>query len=131
MKKNIYLISMIIPIIFGTALLESTDHTKQQATYSNVAVDKQWSITFNRSIDTSSVANNVYILNGTEKVAVTISVLNNVLYVKPTKNLENNKNYQLVVTNSVLDTKGESDEPRPRSSVHDNRSKKCDDNNSL
>ncbi|MFF5995798.1 Ig-like domain-containing protein [Lysinibacillus sp. KU-BSD001] len=99
-------------IMMGMAVILCLTSFSQAATantwtnFSNVALDKQWSITFNRSIDPSSIANNVYITQGSTKMEVTASVSQNTLTIKPTSNLAYNTAYTLVVSPLIRDTTG-------------------------
>ena len=54
MKKVSMMMSIIIPIIFSITLFTtSADGSKQWTSYSNIAIDKEWSITFNQNIDSA------------------------------------------------------------------------------
>lgn len=111
MKKFIYIAAFILPIVFSTSLLapNASAPTKQWDQFTNVDVDKEWMITFNRAIDERSVANNVYLLDGTKKVAITTTIEDrNKLVIEPKENLKNNHSYKLVVTNGVSGTNGHS-----------------------
>lgn len=111
MKKFIYIAAFILPVVFSTALLapHASAPTKQWDQFTNVAVDKEWMITFNRAIDERSVANNVYLLDGANKVAITTTIADrNKLVVEPKEDLKNNHSYKLVVTNGVSGLNGHS-----------------------
>ncbi|MER2107889.1 MAG: CAP domain-containing protein [Solibacillus sp.] len=110
MKKFIYIAAFILPIVFSTSLLVvKANSSVQWDKFSNVAVDKEWTITFNREIDKHSVTNNVYILDGTQKVAVTVTIANrNKLIVEPKSDLKNNHAYTLIITDRVTGTNGRS-----------------------
>lgn len=99
--------TIIIPVIFGASILmASADSIKKWEKFTNIAVDKEWTITFNRPIDTASILSNVYILDGTNKLTVTTTVSSNKLAITPRTDLEGDSSYMLVVTNNVRDTRG-------------------------
>ena len=108
MKKASILMPIIIVIIFSfTLLATNADGSKQWTSYSNIAIDKEWSITFNQNIDTNSIANNVYMVDrNNSKVAIITKASGKVLKVKPISNLNYNSIYKLVVTNNLMSTKG-------------------------
>ena len=106
MKKLLVLVSSTL--LFVPLLSASASETLLWNSYSNIAVDKQWKITLNDEIDPATVANNVYVLKGEEKIAMETKVQDNVLLAKPSKNLQPNTNYTLVVTDQVENVEGES-----------------------
>ena len=99
---------IIIPIIFSITLFTpSAGGSKQWTSYSNIAIDKEWSIAFNQNIDSNSIANNVYLIDGSNaKVAISAKASGKILKVKPTANLNYNTSYKIVITNNLLSTKG-------------------------
>ncbi|WP_341322063.1 CAP-associated domain-containing protein [Solibacillus sp. FSL H8-0523] len=108
MKKISFLIAIMIPLFFSSLLLITNASTKTEwKSYSNIATNKEWTITFNQNIAASSIANNVYIVTTTnKKIAVTTTVSGKKLKVKPTTKLTNGTSYKLVVTDKLKSTKG-------------------------
>lgn len=108
MKKTSYMMAFIIPIIFSATLIVSNaSEAENWKSYSNIAINKQWSITFNQSIDPNSLTNNVYMVNSNnEKITINTSVVGRVLKIKPSVNLDYSTNYKIVVTDNLLSTKG-------------------------
>jgi uncharacterized protein YkwD len=108
MKKVSIMMPVIIPIIFGITLFATNAAGfKQWKSYSNIAVNKQWSITFNQKIDANSIENNVYMINSNnDKIAITATASGKVLKIKPVANLNHNSSYKIVVTNNLLSAKG-------------------------
>ena len=98
----------MIPLFFSSLLLITNASTKTEwKSYSNIATNKEWTITFNQNIAASSIANNVYIVTTTnKKIAVTTTVSGKKLKVKPTTKLTNGTSYKLVVTDKLKSTKG-------------------------
>lgn len=100
--------SIIIPIIFSATLIVA--HASGSTTwksYSNIAINKEWSITFNQAIDARSIAKNVSIVDkNNAKIAMTTKVSGKVLKVKPKSNLNYNTAYKIVVTNNLKSMKG-------------------------
>lgn len=110
MKKLIYIAAIFIPIAFSTSfLVVKANSTKEWDKFANVDIDKKWTITFNRTIDEHSIENNVYMLDGTDKVAIEAVVEgHNRLIVAPKENLKNNHSYTLIVTNGITGINGHS-----------------------
>ncbi len=108
MKKTSLMIVIILPIIFGITLsITNAAEFSEWNSFSNIAIDKEWSITFNQPIDPHSITDNVYMVDSTSsKVAITAHVSDKVLKVKPTANLNYNSSYKIVVTNNLKTTKG-------------------------
>lgn len=102
------MLAIILPIIFSSTLIfPSAAESIQWKSYSNIATNKQWTITFNQNIDKNSIQNNVYLIDTyNKKVAVTATSAGKKLSVQPTADLNYNTNYQLVVTNNLQSTKG-------------------------
>lgn len=110
MKKIIYIVALIIPVVFSTTFsATNAEETVKWDKFSNVDVDKEWTITFNRSIDKNSISNNVYLLDGTQKVAISTSIIDkNKLVVAPKADLQGNHDYTLIVTDGIKGTNGRS-----------------------
>ena len=105
MKKCITIITLIMSIIFITPVAQVTA-AKTWTNFSHVNLDKEWILNFNRSIDPASIDNNVFITQGSTKIAVNTNVSQNKLKIKPTSKLALNTNYTLVVTEQILDKYG-------------------------
>lgn len=105
MKKLVTVMTAITSILF-VALFAQGAAAKTWSAYSNVALDKEWKVTFNREIDPRSITNNVYMTKGSTKIAIDASVTGNILKVKPAEKLSYATNYMLIVTSKVTDTKG-------------------------
>ena len=91
---------------FGAA--QESSAAKTWELFEDINVDKEWKIKFNKGIDQTTVPNNVYILQGTNKVATTATVDANTILIKPTESLKPGTSYQLVVNNQVKDVTGRS-----------------------
>ena len=89
MKKISYMMMVIIPIIFSSSLLVThAAGTTQWRSYSDIAINKEWTITFNQAIAANSISDNVYLMDSNNnKIAITVSVSSNVLNVKPKEDL--------------------------------------------
>lgn len=100
--------AIIIPIIFSTTILfTNAAGSTEWKSYSNIAIDKQWTITFNQEIASSSITNNVSIVDASnKKIAVNVTVSGKELKVKPATQLNTNTSYKLIVTNNLKSTKG-------------------------
>ena len=106
MKKISYMMMIIIPIIFSASVTNATG-TTQWRSYSDIAINKEWTITFNQAIAANSISDNVYLVDSNnKKIAITVSVSSNVLNVKPKEDLNYSTSYKLVVTNQLQSTKG-------------------------
>lgn len=103
MKKCI--ITLIMSIIFITPFAQVTE-AKTWTSFAHVDSDKEWTLKFNRSIDPTSVDHNVFITQGSTKIAVNTTVSQNMLTIKPTSKLDLNKSYTLVVTEQIRDKNG-------------------------
>lgn len=105
MKKLAAVMTIIASLLF-IALFTETAHAKTWKNHSDIALDKEWKITFNREIDSQSITNNVYMTDGSKKIAIESSVSGKVLSVKPAENLSYSSDYILIVTPKVTDVKG-------------------------
>lgn len=101
MKKTVLIIFIFIPILLTSTGAAATKN------FSDIALDKQWTVKFTKSIDASSVAGNVYITDGSKKLNVNVTTNNNVLTVKPLTPLEFNHQYTIVVTDNLKDQNGQ------------------------
>ncbi|AWE06033.1 hypothetical protein DCE79_00790 [Lysinibacillus sp. 2017] len=108
MKKFSIMMATFIPIIFSiTLIVTQAAKSSNWKSYSNIANNKEWSITFNQLIDPNSISNNVYLVDSNNsKVAITANASGKVLKVKPTANLNYNAHYKIVVTDNLKSTKG-------------------------
>lgn len=108
MKKFSIMMATFIPIIFSiTLIVTQAAKSSNWKSYSNIANNKEWSITFNQLIDPNSIPNNVYLVDSNNsKVAITANASGKVLKVKPTANLNYNAHYKIVVTDNLKSTKG-------------------------
>ena len=62
LKKKSAMIGIFIPILFSaTLIITSAKESNEWDSFSDVAVNKEWTITFNQSIAADSVKQNVYI----------------------------------------------------------------------
>ena len=102
-KKSV--ITFIMSIILITPFAQVTA-AKTWTNFTQVDVDKEWILKFNRSIEPTSVDHNVFITQGSTKIAVNTTVSQNKLTIKPTSKLELNKSYTLVVTEQIRDNNG-------------------------
>lgn len=102
------MMATFIPIIFSiTLIVTQAAKSSNWKSYSNIANNKEWSITFNQLIDPNSIPNNVYLVDSNNsKVAITANASGKVLKVKPTANLNYNAHYKIVVTDNLKSTKG-------------------------
>ncbi|MGN7479024.1 Ig-like domain-containing protein [Solibacillus silvestris] len=108
MVKSNLMMSLFIPIVFsGTLLITNNSDTKEWKSYSNIAVNKEWTITFNQNIAADSISNSVYLIDSNnQQIDVTTSLSGKRLIVTPASNLNYNSTYKIVVTNSLKSTKG-------------------------
>ena len=120
MKKCITIITLIMSIIFITPVAQVTA-AKTWTNFSHVNLDKEWILNFNRSIDPASIDNNVFITQGSTKIAVNTNVSQNKLKIKPTSKLALNTSYTLVVTEQILDRIRKSDERNDKHPFYNGR----------
>ncbi|MEG0386337.1 MAG: CAP-associated domain-containing protein [Solibacillus sp.] len=108
MIKSSATIGIIIPILFSaTLLMTSTTKSKEWDSFSDVPVNKQWTITFTKPIAADSVDQNVYIQDHYKnKIAIRTSVSGNKITITPTSNFQYDTNYEVVVTNHLNTTAG-------------------------
>ncbi|MEK4423722.1 CAP-associated domain-containing protein [Solibacillus sp. FSL K6-1523] len=110
MKRTSSMMGIIIPILFSaTLIIASAKESDEWDSFSDVAVNKKWTITFNKSIAADSVKHNVYIQDQkANKIAIQSTVSDNKLTITPTSNLQYDTNYKVVVTNNLNTTAGKS-----------------------
>lgn len=110
LNKMSSMIGIIIPIVFSaTLIIAGATESNEWDSYSDVAVNKEWTITFNKSIAADSVKHNVYIQDQkANRIAIQSTVSKNQLTISPTENLQYNTNYKVVVTNNLNTTAGKS-----------------------
>lgn len=108
LKKKSAMIGIFIPILFSaTLIITSAKESNEWDSFSDVAVNKEWTITFNQSIAADSVKHNVYIQDQrANKIEIQSTVSNNQLTITPTSNLQYDTNYKVVVTNNLNTTAG-------------------------
>ena len=108
MKKTHFLMAIIISIVASSLLLlTNVAGATPWKSYSNIATNKEWTITFNQNLAASSLANNVYIVTtANKKIAVTATVSGKKLKVKPTAHLNYDTSYKLIVTGNLKSTMG-------------------------
>ncbi len=105
MKKLVALLTIVTSLLF-IALFTDSATAKTWSGFSNTAIDKEWTVNFNREIAPHSIKGNVYIMKGATNIEVATSVTENVLTVKPAEKLDYDSSYTLVVTPKVTDVKG-------------------------
>lgn len=105
MKKPTAVMTIVASLLF-IALFTEVAAAKTWPSFSNVELNKEWKVTFNRDIDPRSIDRNVYMSKGSTKVAIATSVSGNMLTVKPTEQLSYSSDYQLVVSPNITDLNG-------------------------
>lgn len=108
MKKTSFMVSLIVPIIFSTTLLATkANHSTEWKSYSNIATDKKWTITFHQTIDRQSITGNVFLIDANNKpIAITTTTSGKQLTIQPATRLKHQASYKIIVTNQLQSTKG-------------------------
>ena len=104
--KKLTAVMIIVASLSCTALFADMAAAKTWKSFSNIAINKEWKVTFNREIDPHSIEDNVYMAKGAHKIEIAATVKGNVLQVKPADKLDYNSSYTLVVTSKLRDVKG-------------------------
>ena len=112
--KNIF--KAIIIMILTFALSIPMQKVVNASTYTNmgtkndVVVSKPWTVSFNKSLSSTTVnTTNIKVVGESNNyIDINVSLVNNNknVIVKPVKNYESNKKYTLIVTQNVKSTDG-------------------------
>ncbi len=103
--------SAVIAVIVFTMLLFNFTNTAEAKTwerFSDVPLQKEWKIKFNRHIDPASVTDKVELrqVATNAKLQITTVVEDNTLYVKPAQALQHHTDYILTIGNGIHDLQG-------------------------
>lgn len=102
------MMALIISIVLSTAIVFThVAGAVEWKTYSNIPLDKKWTITFNQQIASNSIAQNVYLVDKTnKKLPIVATASGKKLSVQPKSTLAYNTRYKIIVTKNLKSIKG-------------------------
>lgn len=107
----ILLLGMILGISFGSIRVFATDDTYRLLSYSEkVNINKEWKINFNKTLDESTLKNNIKVLekdSGKEfPVTIQYNVKDKFVNLKPISKLKFNNEYIIVIKEGIKSSEG-------------------------